>query len=109
MDSYCCASQQICFCPGGDTKRPEKKGKETDDTPTVESLVLEDVPQPLALLDKYETDETRQLNDSQLRRLILLKQLKVLTLQQERLEAIDAQTPKDVVFDFVGFNDSNAM
>lgn len=58
------------------------------------------------ILNKYESDETKPLTNEQLQRLVLLKQVKVLSLQQKRLERLDSQdeTLKDVVFDFVGFD-----
>lgn len=55
------------------------------------------------ILEGYETDETKMLTDEQLKRLVLLKQIKVLNLQQQRLEG-QVVGEKDVVFDFVGFD-----
>lgn len=37
----------------------------------------------LSVVDKYETDETRPLNNSELQRLVLLQQLTVLKLQEK--------------------------
>lgn len=59
------------------------------------------------ILDGYETDETKFLDNEQLKRLVLLKQIKVLNLQQQRLEG-QVVADKDVVFDFVGF-EGNSM
>lgn len=57
------------------------------------------------LLEDFETDQTKQLQ-----RFVLLKQVKVLTLQQERLELMRTEVVKDVAFDYVGFKeDGNSI
>lgn len=63
------------------------------------------------LLDEHETVETKQLNNEELQRLVLLKQVKVLTLQQQRLERLEGsvriENEKDVAFEFIEWEGAN--
>ena len=46
----------------------------------------------LEILDKYETDETKELTNTQLQRLVLLKQLDLMDRKRRRLENDAATT-----------------
>lgn len=63
------------------------------------------------ILNKYENDETRSLTTEQLQRYVFLKQVKLINCQQQRLDRLDGENKilKDVVFDYVGFDDENAL
>lgn len=56
------------------------------------------------ILDDLETDKTKLMNNEQLQRFVLLQQLKVVTLQQKRLEYVNnIENAKNVEFDLIGF------
>lgn len=62
------------------------------------------------LLDTYETDATKGLNKEQLQRLVLLKQVKVLSLEEDHFERLKAsaqiaqiENGQNIQFDIVDF------
>lgn len=63
------------------------------------------------LLDEHETLQTKLLTNEQLQRLVLLKQVKVLTLQQQRLERLEGsvriENEKDIAYEFIGWEGAN--
>lgn len=81
------------------------------------SVIAQDIPdQSLAstsgtlLLEGHETSETKLLSNEQLQRLVLLKQLKVLTLQQQRLERLEKLVEvdgKEIDFEYIGWDKAN--
>lgn len=60
------------------------------------------------LLDQFETEQTKHFNNEQLHRFVLLKQVRVLTLQQQNLERMgNIETGKDITIDFVNWEGAN--
>lgn len=59
-------------------------------------------------LSKYETDETKLLSNDQLQRFVLLKQVKILSLHEQRLNG-QVVADKDVVIDYVGWDGLNSI
>lgn len=58
------------------------------------------------ILNNLETDETKVLSNDQLKRYVLLQQVRVLTLQQKRLEHLNnIHDGKDITIDFIGFEE----
>lgn len=60
----------------------------------------------LDLLKQLETDQTKHLSNEQLQRVVLLRQIKVLELQQKKLE-LTSDVP--VLFDISSLNVSNIL
>lgn len=58
------------------------------------------------VLNNLESEETKLLSNEQLNRYLMLQQVRVLTLQQKRLEHLNnVDSGKNVTFDFIGFDD----
>ena len=68
---------------------PPPEEREIEVCPLEDDIPL-DAPHPSTMkrnsLDVYETEETRPLNNAELQRLVLLKQLKVLELKEKKLK-----------------------
>lgn len=56
---------------------------------------------------QHETEKTKLLTDEQLKRLVLLEQLKVLELQSKKLERYLQPRGNDINFQLIGFNENN--
>lgn len=59
------------------------------------------------LVNQFETDHTKHLSNEQLQRIVLLRQIKVLELQQKKLELDIGGVDAPVLFDLSSLNDSN--
>ena len=59
-----------------------------------------------AFLERFETEETRFLTNEELQRMLFLKQLNVLDLQQRKLE-LEINNPNNILFDISGLNLTN--
>lgn len=55
-------------------------------------------------LNKYETHETKLLNNEQLQRFVLLKQLRVANLQLKEMKEIPETSCEEIQLDFVGWD-----
>lgn len=56
---------------------------------------------------QHETSQTKVLSDEQLKRLILLQQLKVVELHRQKVERDLQTTNNGVNFELIGFNGNN--
>lgn len=85
---------EICACFQATELVPDSNNEMLDATPKKvttndeEAGELSSTLDAKQILNKYEIDETKRLNNEQLQRLVHLKQVKVLSLQEQRLRRL---------------------
>lgn len=57
------------------------------------------------ILNEFETDQTKLMNNEQLQRFVLLQQLHFLTVQRNRLSHNNIDNGKNISFELIGFED----
>lgn len=82
----------------GQTKGPEL---ESSNSPVIVELVA--IGDSQEYMDQFETEQTRNLTNDQLQRIVFLEQIKVLELQKKKLQN-DINNPNPLLFDISGLN-----